>query len=67
MDMWTNTNREESTLFSVGFFTENLCLANLFNFSEEAIKNVEKDYPFDMVYLHFQKASSNVPHPKMLK
>lgn len=66
--MWMNMNREELTLFvSCGFFTENLCLTDLFNFSEEAIKNVDKEYLFDMVYLYFQKAFSNVPHPKTLK
>lgn len=66
--MWINMNREQSTLFaSCEFFTENLCLANLFNFSEEAIKNVDKEYPFDMVYLYFQKAVSNAPHPNTLK
>lgn len=63
-----NMNREESRLFvSCGFFTENLCLANLFNFSEEAIKNVDKEYPFDMFYLYFQKSFSNIPDPKTLK
>lgn len=53
--------------FLVFFFKEKLCLTNLFYFSEEAIKNVDKEYPFDTVYLHFQKTFSNVPHPKTFK
>lgn len=68
MDIWINLNRKsQHDLFLGFFFEEKFCLTNLFNFSEEAIKNVDKDYPFDMVYLYFQKAFSNVPHPKTLK
>lgn len=48
-------------------FKEKLCLMNLFNFSEKAINYVDMEYPFDMVYLHFQTASSNVLQPKTLK
>lgn len=49
------------------FFKEKLCLTNLFSFSEKAINYVDTEYPFDMVYLHFQTASSNVLQPKTLK
>jgi len=68
MDIWINIHRKESTGFvSLVFFKEKLCLTNLFDFSEGAIKNVDKRCPFDMVYLYFPKAFSNVPHSKTPK
>lgn len=43
-------NRKSQHYLLVDFvLKEKLFLTNLFNFSEEAIKNVDKEYSFDMV------------------